>query len=234
MKDETRRTMISFARHFFAIVALLIGNATALTTTRTTSSWSSGIFSISASSAVPSGALASSSTRLFNVPPPSSEDVVAYKAYASKQSPPASFFELQQDCLASTVKALDDGLLLMEIEFPPLPASVLELDDVSAYDVAQANLRLAVDLAKGLVKSNAKAENVAILLPDESEARIAIEKATGRENFKEPAVQIEPGVTVSSLRRSEEGDDRLIKVRTTIGEDCLDCQKWEVWSPTTV
>jgi Domain of unknown function (DUF1995) len=158
-----------------------------------------------------------SSTALFNVPPPSSEDVVAYREYASKQSPPASFFELQQDCLASTERALKDGLLLMEVEFPPLPASVLELDDVSAYDVAQANLRLAVDFAKALVKSNAKASQVAILLPDESEARIAIEKATGRQNVKEPAVEIEPGVTVSSLRRSEEGDDRILKVSVWCG-----------------
>jgi hypothetical protein len=106
----------------------------------------------------------------------------------------------------------------MEVEFPPLPASVLELDDVSAYDVAQANLRLAVDFAKALVKSNAKASQVAILLPDESEARIAIEKATGRQNVKEPAVEIEPGVTVSSLRRSEEGDDRILKVSVWCGD----------------
>jgi hypothetical protein len=151
---------------------------------------------------------------LFNVPPPSFDDVVAYKAYASKQSPPASFFELQQDCLASTISALKDGLLLMEVEFPPLPASVLDLDDVSAYDVAQANVQLAIDFAKALVKSNAKASQVAILLPDESEAKIAMEKATGRQNIKEPSVEVEPGVTLSSLRRSEVGDDRLIKVRS--------------------
>jgi hypothetical protein len=149
---------------------------------------------------------------LFNVPPPSFDDVVAYKSYASKQSPPASFFELQQDCLVSTEIALKDGLLLMEVEFPPLPASVLELDDVSAYEVTQANLQLAIDFAKALVKSNAKASQVAILLPDESEAKIAIEKATGRQSVKEPSVQIQPGVTVSSLRRSEVGDERLIKV----------------------
>jgi hypothetical protein len=158
------------------------------------------------------------SLRLFNVPPPSFDDIVAYKSYASKQSPPASFFELQQDCLASTECALKDGLLLMEVEFPPLPAAVLELDDVSAYDVAQANLQLAIDFAKALVKSNAKASQVAILLPDESEAKIAIEKATGRQSVKEPSVEIEPGVTVSSLRRSEVGDDRLIKVSN--GHNC--------------
>jgi hypothetical protein len=155
----------------------------------------------------------STNSRLFNVPPPSPKDAVAYKEYASKQSPPASFFELQQDCLAAAECALEDGLLLMEVEFPPLPASVLELDDVSAYDVAQANLQLAVDFARGLVKSrNDKINNVSILLPDESEARIGIEKATGKQDVKDPIVEIEPGVTVSSLRRSEEGDDRFLKV----------------------
>lgn len=139
--------------------------------------------------------------------------MVAYKKFASKQSPPASFFELQQDCLAATEQALKDGLLLLEVEFPPLPASVLEMDDVSAYDVAQATLQLAVDYAKALVRTSNDVSQVAILLPDESEARISIEKATGRQDVKDPAVEVEPGVIISSLRRSEKGDDRLIKVR---------------------
>lgn len=140
--------------------------------------------------------------------------MVAYKKFASKQSPPASFFELQQDCLAATEQALKDGLLLLEVEFPPLPASVLDMDDVSAYDVAQATLQLAVDYAKALVRSTDDVSQVAILLPDESEARISIEKATGRQDVKDPAVEVEPGVIISSLRRSEKGDDRLIKVRS--------------------
>jgi hypothetical protein len=151
----------------------------------------------------------SSSSRLYNVPPPSSEDTVAYKEYASKQSPPSSFFELQQDCLNSVRSALKDGIKLMEVEFPPLPASVLELDDVSAYDVAQANLQLSLDFAKGLVNSEQDIKKIAIMLPDESEARIAIERATGNTNIRGPVTEVSPGVFVSSLRRGEDNDPNV-------------------------
>jgi len=137
--------------------------------------------------------------------------------YASKQGPPASFFQLQQDCLAATNRAIADGQVLMEIEFPPLPASVLELDDVSAYDVAQANLNLAVEFARGMVQSKGDIKKVAILLPDEDEKSIAIERYTGksRDQINEDTYNVEPGVIVSSLRRSEAGDERLIKPEQT-------------------
>lgn len=164
---------------------------------------------------------ATTTTRLYNIPPPSyTADPVAFKSYASKQPPPASFYELQKDCIQATKAALADGLDLLEVEFPPLPAAVLELDDVSAYDVAQATLKLAIDYAKGIVASDVKS-NVAIMLPDESEAKISIENYLGSNAFgntdtddKIPStIQVSNGVTISSLRRSEEGDDRLIKVR---------------------
>jgi hypothetical protein len=152
----------------------------------------------------------SPATHIFNIPAPSTEDKEAFKAYANKQAPPASFFELQQDCIRSAKVAIRDGYQLLEVEFPPLPANVLELDDVSAYDVAAANMNLAVQFARGFVVDNQK---VAILLPDESEAQIAIERWTGKDDFGGYAAEVEAGVTISSLCRSEEGDDRLIKVR---------------------
>ena len=152
-------------------------------------------------------------TRLFNVPPPSTSDKVAFREYANKQSPPASFYELQQDCIRSACLAIQDGELLLEVEFPPLPSNVLELDDVSAYDVASANLNLALDFSKGMV-SGGHAQNIAILLPDAEEAQIALERMTGKKDQKTaPITQIQNGVTVSSLRRSDENDDRFIKVR---------------------
>jgi hypothetical protein len=154
-----------------------------------------------------------SSTAIFNVPPPSLDDVEAFKKFASKQPPPASFFELQQDCIRSAKLAIKDGHQLLEVEFPPLPANVLELDDVSAYDVAQANLNMAVDFAKGFSNADQN-QNVAILFPDESEAKIAIEKLTGKRDSL-PTTQIEAGITISSLRRTEEGDERFIKVSLT-------------------
>lgn len=155
------------------------------------------------------------STQLYNVPPPSLDDVKAFKEYADKQAPPASFFELQKDCVQATQLALRDGHNLLEIEFPPLPANVLEMDDVSAYEISYANLNLALDFAKGLMAATADSKDdaneksykkFAILFPDEAEAEISVEKMLG--GSKNPY----PGIQVSSLRQSEEGDDRLVKV----------------------
>ena len=148
-------------------------------------------------------------TTLFNVPPPSIDDVEAFQEYANKQPPPASFFELQQDCIRAAQLAIRDGHKLLEVEFPPLPANVLELDDVSAYDVAQANLKLAIEFARGFT---ADSKNVSILLPDESETYIAVEALTGRDDINSPVQKVEAGVTISSLRRSDEDDSRTFKV----------------------
>jgi len=166
-------------------------------------------------------------TKLFNVPPPASDDVQATKEYADKQAPPASFFQLQQDCLEATTRAINDGKRLLEVEFPPLPANVLELDDVSAYDVAQANLGLAVEFSRGMVQSSkTKINKVSIMFPDEGEKRIAIERYTRLESeqIKEETYTVEEGVTVSALRRTEDGDERLIKVRT---KKCIELYKQE-------
>jgi hypothetical protein len=157
---------------------------------------------VTASSAsLPVGAPTPTTTRLYNIPPPSEEDVVATKLYADKEAPPASFYELQINSARAARLAMRDGHRLIEIEFPPLPANVLEMDDVSAYDVAQANLKLAIDFSKFFAQDGKK---VAILLPDEAELNIAVENIGGSDNPH-------PGVTVSSLRKSEEGDDRIFK-----------------------
>ena len=73
------------------------------------------------------------------------------------------------------------------------------MDDVSAYDVANANLQLAIDFSKNFCNN----DKVAILLPDEAELDIALEKLGTN--------QPHPGITVSSLRKSKEGDDRIFK-----------------------
>ncbi|CAJ1936001.1 unnamed protein product [Cylindrotheca closterium] len=156
----------------------------------------------------------SSKTALFNIPPPSVDDIEGFKAYADRQNAPASFFELQSDCLRSAQLAIRDGFDLLEIEFPPLPANVLDLDDVSAYDVAQANLKLALDLARGFTKTSEKEQKITILFPDESEAKIGVESLTGQEDVG-VVTDIEPGICISSLRRSEEGDDRNFKPEQT-------------------
>lgn len=184
--------------------------ATALSATTTTTA-----FTAAPSTTVRQQQKRSTAFEIFNVPPPASDDVEATLDYTSKQPPPGSFFQLQQDCLAAAQRAIADGQKLMEVEFPPLPANVLELDDVSAYDVAQANLQLAVEFSRGMVQAKGPVSKVSILLPDEDEKAIAIERYTGktRDQITDDTYNVAEGVTVSSLRRSEEGDERFIKVR---------------------
>ena len=85
------------------------------------------------------------------------------------------------------------------------------MDDVSAYQVAAANIDLAIDFAKSFAAKKSDTENsdvklpkrTAILLPDEAEANIAIENLGGPNPY--------PGITVSSLIRSDKNDKRIIK-----------------------
>lgn len=112
----------------------------------------------------------------------------------------------------------------MDEQFPPLPAMVLEMDDVTAYDVAEANFKLALDFAKAFAaksntdKSSSDSDeksdniklpnNVAILFPDEAEMRITLENTSTTLN---PF----PGVQISSLRISDERDTRFFKPEQT-------------------
>jgi len=77
------------------------------------------------------------------------------------------------------------------------------MDDVSAYEVAEANTNHAIDFAKSFVQKGDEYKKVSILFPDEAEARIQTD-LLGTDNPY-------PGVFVTSLRKSEEGDDRVFK-----------------------
>lgn len=158
-----------------------------------------------------------SSAKLYNVPPLStSADAASIKAAADRESPPQSFYQLQINSVRAAELAIRDGHKLIEIEFPPLPAAILEMDDVSAYDVAEANFNLALDFAKSFAakpkmdgdESDGIPRNVAILFPDESEMQIALERTN---LSKDPY----PGVTVSSLRCSDPRDTRFFKPEQT-------------------
>jgi len=148
----------------------------------------------------------------YNVPPPSVDsDPNDIKKASDREAPPSSFFQLQINCARSAELAIRNGHKLIEVEFPPLPAQVLEMDDVSAYQVAAANIDLAIDFAKSFAAKKSDTENsdvklpkrTAILLPDEAEANIAIENLGGPNPY--------PGITVSSLIRSDKNDKRIIK-----------------------
>jgi hypothetical protein len=99
-----------------------------------------------------------------------------------------------------------------------LPAQVLEMDDVSAYDVAEANFKLALDFAKAFAAKSKTQEdtttenkiptNIAILFPDEAEMNIALDNTvTSPTPF--------PGVQISSLRSSDPRDTRFFKPEQT-------------------
>jgi hypothetical protein len=100
----------------------------------------------------------------------------------------------------------------MFLQFPPLPQNVLEMDDVSAYEVAAANVNLAIEFAKGYQAAESaegkKEVNIKILMPDEAEKNIAVDALGG-------SAIVHPNVEIGSLRRSQDGDDRVIKFEQT-------------------
>ncbi|KAL3764437.1 hypothetical protein ACHAWU_004943 [Discostella pseudostelligera] len=163
-------------------------------------------------------ATTTTTTSLFmNIPLPTAEGGATpeeIKLAASSISPPSSFYELQRASVRAATMAINDGHSLLEIEFPPLPANVLEMDDVSAYDVARANVKLALEFAKSFASisttssstngNTSRRDQVVVLLPDESECNIMLEDLK-----LDPRPY--PGVLLSSLRRGEEGDTRLFK-----------------------
>jgi hypothetical protein len=143
----------------------------------------------------------------MNIPTPTASGGATpeeIKSAANNEPPPSSFFELQRASVRAAQQAISDGQTLLEIEFPPLPAQVLEMDDVSAYDVAKANVNLALDFAKSFTNTNEIDGDVAVMLPDESECNIMLEDLkVGEKPY--------PGVQLTSLRRGEEGDTRIFK-----------------------
>jgi len=179
-------------------------------------------FTISGSRSISSITQQPSNSRIYNVPPKNvnEADPASIKDAADREAPPQSFYELGINSVRSAELAILDGNKLIEVEFPPLPAQVLEMDDVSAYDVASANYDLALEFAKSFAaKRNTKGDesneeevkvptNVAILFPDESEMKIVLDKSGGNAN---PF----PGVQISSLRCSDPRDTRFFKPEQT-------------------
>lgn len=98
--------------------------------------------------------------------------------------PPSTFFQAIQQAATAVQEALDAGETLVEVEFPPLPAAQLESSAVGAYDVLDANIRLAVDFAKIL----SERDNVAIQFPDFEEKDRAVE-LNGESDTPAPGVR---------------------------------------------
>lgn len=97
---------------------LLVASFAAVLAGNTASAWSVAPTRLARdSSSFQSGIL--SSTRLFNVPPPSMDDPVAVKKASDREAPPSSFFELQANCARAAKLAMADGHKLIEVEVRP-------------------------------------------------------------------------------------------------------------------
>merc|ERR1719203_2066249 len=92
----------------------------------------------------------------------------------SEALPQPSFLTLIEQAADATSTAIADGSTLMEVEFPPVPLSKLEDSSISAYDLLQANLQLALEYCKRLRPAIGGGE-IAIALPDIAERERARE-----------------------------------------------------------
>ncbi|KAI0562666.1 hypothetical protein FGB62_55g138 [Gracilaria domingensis] len=86
--------------------------------------------------------------------------------------PPSTFYQAIKQAQQAVTEAIKAGFRIIEVEFPPLPAAQLESSAVGAYDVSDANLRLAIDFSS---KFAAEGKQVAIAFPDLIEKDRAVE-----------------------------------------------------------
>jgi hypothetical protein len=90
--------------------------------------------------------------------------------------PPDSFKTLLSEAAAATEAAIADGSKLIEIEFPPVPASMLDDPSISGQEVIGANLQFVVEYVKNLgLDAEGFPRKIALTLPDKVEQRRAKE-----------------------------------------------------------
>ena len=88
----------------------------------------------------------------------------------SLSSPPTTFIECSRQAAIATRKCMEQGQVLMEVEFPPLPLEYLEDSSSSARDIADANTRWAIEFAKSFTNRG----QISIIYPDKPELDDAI------------------------------------------------------------
>lgn len=110
---------------------------------------------------------------------------------SDEESPPQTMAQCLAQAQGAAIQAVDDGDVIMEVEFPPLPADIMEDPNTSAQDVSAANTKLAVKFAAAFAERRGK--RVAIMYPDTAELERAVEDS----GTDEPA----PGVKLHSLRK---------------------------------
>lgn len=141
--------------------------------------------------------LASAASEDDPVPAPAAvaESKNASKAGADPAPPPATFYQAIQQSVTAVQAAIADGEKLVEVEFPPLPAAQMESSAVGAYDVMDANIRLAVDFARPFARAG---KRVAVQFPDFIEK----DRAVGQNNEMDEPVE---GIRFGTIRDSGRG-----------------------------
>lgn len=98
--------------------------------------------------------------------PAASSDASPDTSTTAPCPPPNTFYQAITQAQEAVNAALASGERLIEIEFPPLPTSELESPSIGAYEVSDANLRLAVDFAKRYAEQG---KRIVLSFPDRVE-----------------------------------------------------------------
>jgi Domain of unknown function (DUF1995) len=109
--------------------------------------------------------------------------------------PPSTFYQAIQQAVTAVQTALEAGEKLLEVEFPPLPTAQMESSAVGAYDVMDANIRLAVDFCRPFAKAG---KRIAVQFPDFIEK----DRAVGQNNEMDEPVE---GIRFGTVRDSGRG-----------------------------
>ncbi len=131
----------------------------------------------------------------------SSSPAAPSSVFESVAPPPSTFFQAISQAQDAVTRAIAAREFLLEIEFPPLPTSMLESAAVGSYDVSDANIKLAVDFARRFASAG---KRVVITFPDAIEKDRAVEQ----NNESEEPVH---GIRFGLLRDTKRGSllDRI-------------------------
>jgi len=109
--------------------------------------------------------------------------------------PPSTFYQAIRQAQDAITTAIENGEYLLEVEFPPLPAAMMENSAVGAYQISDANYRLAVDVAKRFADEG---ERVVMAFPDLIEKDRILEQNGDRQ-------EVYPNIRLGTIRDEFQG-----------------------------
>lgn len=125
--------------------------------------------------------------------PAATEESAAKKPTDMLTKVPKSFLDIIEGAAGAVQKAEEDGLKLLEVDFPAVSSSKIESQGLSSYDILGENLRWVLEFGTRLAPgSDGKPRTIALTLADTVERKQALDFFGGKE---EPA----PGFKLWSL-----------------------------------